>query len=694
LEVPDPTPPPRPQHHLPAQRTSFIGRHRELAELQGLLQTHRLVCVTGPPGSGKTRLAVEVAASLLEAFPHGAWFVSLAEVADPELVRSAVATALAVPELPERPAAQALTDHLRSRRLLLVLDNFEHLLPAAVQVAELLDAASGLTVLATSRTPLRLSGEQEYPLAPLPLPQPNAPAADLLGNDALALFADRAAAVDPHFALGADNAPLIAEVVARLDGLPLAIELAAARLRLFPLEELARRLSPAVPLLTGGPVDHAARQRTLRDAIAWSDQLLGPADRALLRRLGVFQGGFTLQAAEAVAQGPPVTDLMAGIATLVEGSLLGRPVEPGQTRFWMLETIREYALEQLRAAREDDAIGGRHAHFYATLVEQAEPKLTGADQARWLDRLEAEHANLQAALRWASQTGDTDLALLLAARLWRFWQLRGHFAEGRRWLEEVLATEESASMARAKALIGLAGLCYWQGDWDAAEAAYGHARELAKSLDDWWLELEALFGLAFTLACHRGELQAAAPIEEEFQAIIDEHPEPLAIGLGLATSQMMRLFAGDLDGSRSYGEQCLAGTRALGERWYESQILRTLALTSMLQGRYQQAEGELRECLDVALELGDLAGVALDLDRLGQAAVALGQPERAVVVAGAADRLRESVGGGLTVESGRWATEHPRDAARRLLTDSEIDRAWAQGRAMSLEDAVAYVRTW
>ncbi|HEX5882465.1 MAG TPA: BTAD domain-containing putative transcriptional regulator, partial [Actinomycetota bacterium] len=316
LEVPDPTPPPRPQQNLPAQRTSFVGRRRELAELQGLLQTHRLVCVTGPPGSGKTRLAVEVAASLLEAFPHGAWFVSLAEVADPDLVRSAVATALGIPELPERPAAQALTDHLRSRRLLLVLDNFEHVLPAAVVAAQLLDAAPGLRVLATSRTPLRLSGEQEYPLAPLP--QPDAPA-DVLGNDALALFADRATAVDSHFVLDADNAPLIAQVVARLDGLPLAIELAAARLRLFPLEELARRLSPAVPLLTGGPVDQATRQRTLREAIAWSDQLLGPADRGLLRRLGVFQGGFTLEAAEAVAQGPPVSDLVAGMATLVEG---------------------------------------------------------------------------------------------------------------------------------------------------------------------------------------------------------------------------------------------------------------------------------------------------------------------------------------------------------------------------------------
>jgi predicted ATPase/DNA-binding SARP family transcriptional activator len=692
LEAPEPMPPPRPRHHLPAQRSSFVGRRRELAELQGLLQARRLVCVTGPPGSGKTRMAVEAATCLLEEFPHGAWFVSLAEVADPALVRSAVAIALAIPELPERPASQALDDHLRPRRLLLVLDNFEHLLPAAMVVAELLDAAPGLTVLATSRVPLRLSGEQEYPLSPLPLPGSDELAADPSRNDALALFADRAAGVDPHFVLGVDNAPVVAEVVARLDGLPLAIELAAARLRLFPLKELARRLSPAVPLLTGGPVDQAARQRTLRDAIAWSDHLLGPADKALFRRLGVFQGGFTLEAAEAVAHGPPAIDVAAGIAILVEASLLSRPVEPDQARYSMLATIREYALEQLRASGEDKETGGRHARFYAGLLERAEPELTGADQARWLERLEAEHANLQAALRWASQTGDTDLALMMAARLWRLWQLRGHFADGRRWLEDVLAAEGPASVPRAKALLGLAGLCYWQGDWDAAEAAYRQAHELADGLDDWWLELEALFGLAFTLACHRGDLQAAVPIEQQFQALIAEHPDPLAIGLGLATSQMMRLFAGDLDGSRAYGEQCLAGTRALGVRWYESQILRTLALTSMLQGRHQQAEDELRECLEVAVELRDLAGVAIDLDRLGQAAVALGRPERAVVVAGAASRLRESVGGGLTVEAFRWETEHPRDAARRFLTDTEIDRAWARGRTMSLEDAVAYAR--
>jgi predicted ATPase/DNA-binding SARP family transcriptional activator len=693
LDAPEPMPPPRPRHKLPAPRSSFVGRRHELAELQGLLRTRRLVCVTGPPGSGKTRLAVEAATQLLEDFPHGAFVVPLAEIADPAQVPSAIATALGIPEVAGRPVLTALGDHLRPRRLLLMLDNFEHLLPAAVTAATLLDAAPALTVLATSRTPLRLSGEQEYPLAPLPLPLPDELAADPADNDAVALFADRAAAVEPRFVLGVDNAPVIAEVVTRLDGLPLAIELAAAQLRLFPLQELRRRLSPAVPLLTGGPVDQAARQRTMRDAIAWSERLLGPAERALFRRLGVFQGGVTLEDAEAVAAGPPVQDVMAGIATLVEASLLGRPSGSEEARFSMLETIRAYALDQLRAAGEDDQIGARHAHFYADLVERAEPELTGADQARWLQRLEAEHGNLQTALRWARQRGDTDLALVMTGRLWRFWQLRGHFADGRRWLEDVLADEGAASVPRAKALLGLAGLCYWQGDWDTAEAAYRQARELALGLDDWWLELEALFGLAFTLACHRGDLEAAAPLEQQFQALIAQHPDPLAVGFGLATSQMMRLFAGDLEGSRAYGEQCLAGTRSLGVRWYESQILRTLALTSLLQGRYEQAQDELRECLHIARELGDLVGVAMDLERMGQAMVGLGRPESGVAVAGAAARLRESVAGGLSVEAFRWEIEDPRDAARRLLTDTEVETAWARGHTMSLRDAVAYART-
>lgn len=692
LEAPGAREPHKPAHNLPVQRTSFVGRRRESAELEGLLRTRRLVTVTGPPGSGKTRLALEVAGDLLPGHPHGVFLVSLADVGDAALVASAIAATLGVPAT-DRSSAQALVEHLQARRLLLVLDNFEHLLAGAGVVAELLDAAPGLTVLATSRAPLRLSGEQELPLAPLALPDPEGPTDDLARWDAVVLFADRAAAVDPRFELHRHNAPVVAEIVTRLDGLPLAIELAAARLRTFPLGELCRRLRPSLSLLTGGPVDRAARQRTLRDAIAWSEQLLDPAERALLGRLGVFRGGFTLEAAAAVASDPPVVDVTAGIAALVDSSLLRRPAdEDSPARFRMLETVRGYALERLRAAGEQDEVARRHFQFYAGFVQQAEPELTRVNQAAWLRRLTADHANLWAALRWARDTGEIDLALTMAGRMWRFWQFRGHFAEGRGWLEDLLAAEPAPTPARARALIGLAGICYWQFDLDPAEAAYREAHNLAGQLGEWWLEFEALLGLVATIACHRGDPEEAAPLNQQAQLIVAEHPEPRVIGYAMATSMLMRLFTGDLEASRRYGKQVLAGTRAVGERWVESQILGTLGLISLLQERYEQAQEELRQSLEIAYEAEDSIGLAMDLDRLGQAAAALEQPERAVVLAGAASRLRESVGGGLTLEDFRWEKEHPRDAARRALTKTEIDVAWARGRAMRLEDMLAYVR--
>jgi predicted ATPase/DNA-binding SARP family transcriptional activator len=341
--------PVRPAHNLPVQQTSFVGRHRELADLAGLLASRRLVTLTGPPGSGKTRLAIEAATRSVEDYPHGVAFVALAELQDPDLVASAVAAAVGV-SAPDRPILEALVDHLKPRRLLLVLDNFEHLLPAAPLVTQLLDAAPGLRVLATSRAPLRLSGEQEYGVAGLPVPEAAGLASqDPTRFDALALYADRARAIDPHFALTVDNAAAAAEVAARVDGLPPAVELAAARLRLFPLGELRRRLERVLPLLTEGPSDRPRRQRTLRDAIAWSEDLLDPSQRALFRRLGIFRGGCTLEAAEAVVGDRPVQDVLAGISGLVEASLLQRPAQTGPVRYAMLETIREYALDHLRA---------------------------------------------------------------------------------------------------------------------------------------------------------------------------------------------------------------------------------------------------------------------------------------------------------------------------------------------------------
>ncbi|MQA13771.1 MAG: AAA family ATPase [Pseudonocardiaceae bacterium] len=701
----------RPLHNLPSPRTSFVGRRDELADLAGLLATKRLVTVTGPPGAGKTRLALAAAEQSMPHHPHGVCLVPLAEIDEPGLITSAVAAALGVSE-PERPVLDALIDHLKARRLLLVLDNLEHLLPGVAVVGRLLDAAPGLRVLATSRAPLRLSGEQEYRLAPLPVPDPEelSSAEDPDGFDALALFAERARAIDPRFTVTAGNAAPVAEIVARVDGLPLAIELAAARLRHFPLAELRRRLTDVLSLLVEGNTDQPARQQQLREAIAWSYDLLDPADQALFRRLGIVRGGFSLDAAEAVAANSPAGAVLRGISHLIEVSLLQAPLDTDPVRYSMLETIREYALDELRAHGEYEEVSRRHADLYAALVERAEPELTRAEQPRWLRRLEADHDNLRAVLRRARETGELDPGLVMAGRLWRFWHFRGRITEGRAWLDEMLALSgDAATVARAKALIGLAGLCYWERDLDGAEGHYRQAAEVARGLkhdaaevvdeqypigtllSPWWLEFESLLGLVVTIACHRGDPEAAAPLEQQVQAIVAQHAaDPMAMGNGMATSALVKLFTGELDAARNYGELVVAGTRAIGERWYESQMLRTLALISLRERRYEQAEQELTACLGIASELDDLPSMAMDLDRLGQAAIGRQSPQRAVTLAGAASRVRETVGGGLAIDDFRWETVHPTDAARRVLTESEIDVAWARGRSMSPDDAVTY----
>lgn len=372
----------------------------------------------------------------------------------------------------------------------------------------------------------------------------------------------------------------------------------------------------------------------------------------------------------------------------MEASLLSRPGDEDPLRYSMLETVREYALERLRAVGDERDVRGRHAAFHAAMVEEGAPHLTRADQGHWLERLDAEHANLREALGWLVELSEADLALEMTAGLWRYWQLRGHLQEGRDWLTRALDLEGSSPMPRIRALLGLAGICYWQFDLDAAEDAYQRAREMARDLD-WWLHLEALFGLGMTLACHRGDLAAVAPLESEFWALIAEHDDPMAMGMGLAASQAMRLLAGDLDESRRYGNQCLEATRQAGERWYELQVLRTLALTSLRQQRYDQVRAELRECVDLALDLGDLPGLAMDLDRLGQVAVLLGNPERGCLLAGAADRLRERVGETITPEAFRWEQDRAPVTARAVLDQTEIDRASARGRTLPLHEAAA-----
>jgi predicted ATPase/DNA-binding SARP family transcriptional activator len=676
--------------NLPRPRTAYLGREREVADLIGMLGLHRLVTVVGAPGCGKTRLAVETADRVREMFPHGVFFVSLADLNEEPLVASAIDTSVGV-WAPDRPSEEAVVDHLRTRRVLLVLDNFEHILAAAPLVGRLLDAAPRLAVLVTSRSPLRITGEREYPLGPLPVPSASEVEAstDLSEFPALMLFADRAAAVRPGFRLTTDIAPLVRDVAGLVDGVPLALELAASSLKTMPLAELCARLGEGSELLARGTVDGPARHRTVSEAIGWSYDLLDPPAQRLFRCLGVFRGTFDLESVTAVSgrSAPEVTD---PLFALVEASLVNGPPVEGPPRYGLLETVRHFARHRLELSGELERAAARHVAHYAALVEEAEGRLTQVGQAAWLDQLEWERPNLFAALRWAGERGDFDVALTMAGRLWRFWQLRGPLAEGRTWLEDLLARAEAASpAARAKALIGLGGVCYWQGDLDAAEDAYRRAIVADLDPDDWWQEYEALLGLVITIACHRGSAEEALPLEERYQSLLAQHPDDMAAaGFGMATSALVRMFLGDLEGSRRLSEQLLEITRTIGERWYEGQTLGALGVASLLQKDFPRAKAELAEALEVSVELNDQLGTAIGLERLGQAEAALGNPRWAVLLAAAASRLREEFGLGMTIEAYRWDVEDAMTAARRVMEPDDLTRAWAEGRSMAVEDLI------
>ncbi len=625
-----------PPTNLPASLTSFLGREQELDDLAQLLANNRVVTLTGPGGTGKTRLALQTASAQAAAFPDGVFFVDLAPLQDPTLVPSAVAQALGVQGLPEIPLRESVLRFLREKRMLLVLDNYEHLLAAAEFAGALLQAGPALTLLVTSRAPLRVRGEREYPVAPLPLPLEELGTAAAAENPAVALFVLRARDVRPEFVLTDANVVTVAAICTRLDGLPLAIELAAARVRVLQPAALLARLEQRLPLLAGGLRDVPARQRSLRDTIAWSTALLETAEQTLFRRLAVFAGGCTLEAAGAVCDlaGDLGSDVFEGMGSLVEKSLLRETEGPGgESRFGMLETIREFALDQLRACGEEPALRTRHVQFFLQFADQADRAFRGEAHSLWLQRLMVEHDNVRAALAW-SQVEPTqhDAGLRLAGLLVEFWLDAGLASEGRRWLSALLARDETAAtLSRAHAHYAAGCLDFNLGDYDQAEQQLRAAVPLFRDQN------EAL-GLARTLhilghvGYSRGGLEYAAT----------QFAECLELFRDLDDTYMASTLLGDLgcvsrdreeyDRASGFLTEALRLARQLGDNDAISHALRELATVVMLQGEHDLAATLCNEALALTREYGDKRGIVGVLNNLGRLAHLQGEEARAVAL--------------------------------------------------------------
>lgn len=617
------------KHNLPQQVTSFVGREKQITEVKAILKRSRLLTLTGSGGSGKTRLALQVAADLLDTSGDGVWLVELAALSDPNFVPQLVASVFGVTEEPGQSLTQSLIEWLKSKRLLLLLDNCEHLLSACATLADtLLRHCSQVTILATSREGLGISGETTYRVPSLSLPDSKKPQTpeSLSLYESVRLFVERAVQVQTRFTITNENAPALAAICHRLDGIPLAIELAAARIRSLSVEEVNQRLDQRFRLLTGGNRTALPRQQTLRSLIDWSYDLLSDAEKTLLCGLSVFAGGWTLQAAEQVCSGEGVEEweILDLLTSLSDKSLVVAEQRQGHTRYRLLETIRQYARDRLLESGHASATRHQHLAFFLNLAETAEPELVGADQKVWLERLETEHDNLRAALEWSSGDSDSgERGLRLAAALWRFWYIRGYLSEGRSWLRDLLALPATAPVARAKALHGAGNLAFTQGDPLAAQSLLTAGLALRRELND-------LPGIAFSLnslgnvAYTQDDYPTARRLFAESLELQRRQGNQWGIAAALSNLGLVTLDQGDYPTAQALFEESLGLQRELGDQWSMATSLGNLGLVATSQGDYATAQPLQEESLALRRALHDRAGTALALGNLGNIALALG----------------------------------------------------------------------
>jgi predicted ATPase/class 3 adenylate cyclase len=676
-------------NNLPMQLTSFLGRQREIAEGRQLLIDGRLLTLTGPGGTGKTRLSLQIAADATDRFADGVYFVPLGTISEADLVLPTIAQALGLVDPGTKPLDR-LAEHIGEKCMLLVLDNFEQVNDAAPQIAELLARAPRISVLVTSRSPLRVYGEREYPVPPLGVPDPrHLPDLEQLSTyESVALFVERAMAVRPDFAVTSGNAPAVAEICVRLDGLPLAIELAAARVRVLGPQAIMERLGDRLKLLSGGSRDLPERQQTLRGAIAWSHDLLDEADQRVFARFAVFAGGATLDAIEQVVFNPgDEADPLDAIASLADKSLVRQESElEGEPRFRMLGTIREFAMEKLGERGEADELGDRHAAWVLALVERGAAEIFGPEQKAILDRYEREHDNIRAALSRAIARDDVETAMRIFAACWRFWQMRGYLAEAREHAERVLALPGSRDHpdARAAALEAAGGIAYWQGELQVARAWYEEALEIARASGDDSRIANALYNVSFTFTLEHEDQVRARALAREAVEIYRRLGDEAGVGRSLWGEANTYYFFRDFAGGIELAEEALEIFRRLDDRFMIGWTLYMLALYKLTLDRTAMRQ-LLEEALPLFTDIEDKSGYAMIFDAFAALFWTEGDVTRAIRLAGYASATEASTGAGLARINRESADFYP----ATLTTDAELAVAFAEGQQMTVEQATA-----